>query len=116
MLSELISALKKIRATAGELATVEPSTGSEPITKACANATCGCNRTGNQLKASKKPKLRATITSRRNGLLLLAPGPSAKRRCILQICKSAVAAGLVFIRPERLVRRSLVGRADKCRR
>src|SRR6266699_1329648 len=116
MLTELISALKKIRATAGELATVEPSTGSEPITKACANATCGRDRTGIQLKASKKLKLRATITSRRNGLLLLAPGPSAKRRCLLQICNSAVAPGLGLSRPERLARRSLVGRANKCQR
>src|SRR5689334_19739267 len=72
MLAELIAALKNTWTTAGELAIVEPSTGSEPITKACANATRGRDRAGNQLKASKKLKLRASVASRRNGRLLLA--------------------------------------------
>src|SRR6266480_2085460 len=104
MLSELISAVKKIRATAGELATVEPSMGSEPITKACAKATCGRDRIGNQLKASKKLKLRATITSRCNALLRLVFDTSTKRWCRIQICNSAIARGFQLSRPERLAK------------
>src|SRR5690242_18664275 len=41
MLAGLMAASKKMRTTRGALATVEPSMGSEPITKACAYAT-GC--------------------------------------------------------------------------
>src|SRR5436305_15012766 len=104
MLAELISVVKKMRATAGELAIVDPSMGSDPITKACAKATCGRDRTGNQLKASKKLKLRATITSCRKDLLLLASDTSTKHRCLLQICNSAIAPGFLLSRPKRLAK------------
>src|SRR6266566_1469683 len=59
MLAELIGVLKKIRTTAGAVGIVEPSTGSEPITKACASAAGGRNTIGNQLSTSNIQRLNA---------------------------------------------------------
>src|SRR6266849_2824833 len=52
-----IASLKNMRTTAGALLTVEPSTGSEPITKACASATGVRDAVGHQAYTSNMLKL-----------------------------------------------------------
>src|SRR6266516_4796312 len=64
MLAELIGVLKKMRTTAGGVLIVEPSTGSEPITKACASATGGRDRTGDQLIVSSRLRISPDISRR----------------------------------------------------
>ena len=61
MLAELIGVLKKIRTCVGGVLIVEPSTGSEPITKDDASAAGERNRTGNQLSESNKHRITADI-------------------------------------------------------
>src|SRR5260221_5769442 len=62
MLAELIGALKKMRTLAGGVLIVEPSTGSEPMTKACASAAGGRDSKGDQVNASSKLRLSAEIS------------------------------------------------------
>src|SRR5205085_340315 len=62
-LAELMASSKKMRTTDGVVVTVEPSTGSEPITKACANATGGCDGRNNQVDARKTLRLNAITSS-----------------------------------------------------
>src|SRR6266436_6768359 len=59
MLAELIGALKKMRTLAGGVLIVEPSRGSEPMTKACASAAGGRDSKGDQVNASSKLRLSA---------------------------------------------------------
>src|SRR5260370_36735400 len=59
MLAELIGALKKMSTLAGGVLIVEPSTGSEPMTKACASAAGGRDSKGDQVNASSKLRLSA---------------------------------------------------------
>src|SRR5260370_37314702 len=59
MLAELIGALKKMSTLAGGVLIVEPSTGSEPMTKACASDAGGRDSKGDQVNASSKLRLSA---------------------------------------------------------
>ena len=63
MLAELIGVLKKIRTCVGGVLIVEPSTGSEPITKDDASAAGGRNRTGNQLSVINMQRLSTNISA-----------------------------------------------------
>jgi hypothetical protein len=65
ILAELIGVLKKIRICVGGMLIVEPSTGSEPITKDDASAVGGWKSMGNQLSDSNKQRPIAAIS---NGL------------------------------------------------
>ncbi len=63
MLAELIGVLKKIRTRVGGVLIVEPSTGSEPITKDDASTAGGRIITGNQLSVINMQRLSTDISA-----------------------------------------------------
>src|SRR5260370_16114970 len=64
-LAALIGASKKIRTTFGTAFTVEPSTGSDPITNAWASATGCCETVVDQAKQRKITRFSATRSKSR---------------------------------------------------